>query len=52
MRLYLLLAVVSITAGCATFPSCSIGVAFLGPVPVPTASCDLVFEPEDEEEDD
>ena len=38
-------------SGCATFPQCSIGVAFLGPVPVPTASCDVIFEPEEEDDD-
>lgn len=32
-------------AGCATTRQCSIGVMFFGPLPVPTAGCELIFEP-------
>ena len=38
--------------GCAAVPSCTIGVSFLGPVPVPTASCDITLYPADEEDED
>lgn len=38
--------------GCATAPSCSIGFMFLGPIPLPTAGCDLTATPDDEDDDD
>ena len=45
--------IILLLGGCAitTTRQCSIGVSFLGPFPVPTASCDLIFEPDDEEDD-
>lgn len=41
-------------ASCAWVPSksCSVGITFFGPVPVPTAGCDLTIEPEDEKDDE
>jgi hypothetical protein len=41
-------------SGCATWTAtrqCSVGVTFFGPIPVPMAGCELIFEPEDDEED-
>lgn len=39
-------------SGCAMAPQCSVGVALLGPVPVPTFSCDLIGTPEEDDEDE
>jgi hypothetical protein len=39
-------------SGCATWSTarqCSVGVMFFGPIPVPTASCELIFGPEEDE---
>lgn len=52
MRAILAALVLSITAGCAAVPSCTIGVALIGPLPVPTASCDVTFYREEETSDD
>lgn len=46
------LALVLALSGCATARQCSVGVVFLGPVPLPTASCDLIFSPAEDEEED
>lgn len=38
--------------GCAAVPSCTVGVSFFGPVPVPTASCDITLYPADDDEEE
>ncbi len=43
---------IALLAGCAMNPSCSVGLTFYGPIPVPHAGCDMTFEPEDDEEEE
>ena len=51
MRALILLFALLLPA-CATTRQCSIGVALIGPVLVPTVSCDVFFEPPEEEDEE
>lgn len=39
-------------AGCAWTPSrsCTVGLTFFGPVPIPMAGCEVTFSPEEDEQ--
>lgn len=40
-------------SGCASVPSCSVGLSLLGPLPVPYVNCDVtLYEEEDEDREE
>lgn len=47
----LIVVMVLIIAGCSWVPtrSCTVGVTFFGPIPVPMIGCDITFSPEEPE---
>jgi hypothetical protein len=51
MRHWLCCLALILLAGCSSVPSCTVGVALVGPLPVPLASCEVTFYSEDEDDE-